>query len=359
VIRPEFVAFVVGVGILGVESLTAHNPITTKVTWTREISSILARRCVSCHQPGGYSSFSLTTFEEARPWAVAIKEVVLAGDMPPWGAAPGIGHFVNDRRLTRHEQELIAAWVDGGAPYSIDARTPAFEASRSGGTTPKTIVIQPTAGGVTIPFAPATIGEPTERVASVTLQLPAGMTLAAWMFEPGLPAIVERADVELGSRWIGTWTPGEARIEFPPDSGIPLDGSAMFTARITYRQPVATSIDHSRLRIWMTKDSRPKGIREVTVVRSWRTPGTLDVVAMRPARDDGEVQVLARFANGAAEALGVLTPPSRGPHPIYRLARPFELPPGARVETTAPVRLLYSAAGTRTVNANVRRRPRR
>jgi hypothetical protein len=342
----------------------AHNPITTKVTWTREISALLERRCVSCHRPGGYAGFSFTTYNDARPWAVAIKEEVLAGSMPPWGAAPGVGHFANDRRLTRHEQELVAAWVDGGAPYSLEARTPAFAAATTATPNsqlppPKGNTLDPLAGSVAIPLAPATITEAIERIASVTLQLPAGMTLTAWTFEPGIASSIERVDLELGSRWLGTWTPGERWMEFPSDTGAPLTTSALFTARIDYRAPTAASVDQSRLRIRMTKDDRPKAVREVTVVRSWRAPGAAELVAMRPARDPGDVQVVARFPDGRAEALGVLTAPDRAPHPTYRLARPLSLPPGARIETTAPVRLLYSAGATRTVKPNVRRRPRR
>jgi hypothetical protein len=361
----------------------AHNPITTKVTWTREISALLERRCVSCHRPGGYAGFSFTTYNDARPWAVAIKEEVLSGSMPPWGAAPGVGHFANDRRLTRHEQELVAAWVDGGAPYSLEARTPAFVTATTTTTpnsqlsTPKGNTLDTVAGSVAIPLAPATITEAIERIASVTLQLPAGMTLTAWTFEPGIASSIERVDLELGSRWLGTWTPGERWMEFPSDTGAPLTTSALFTARIDYRDITGRSgrkiilpdlpelpvndraLDHSRLLIRMTKDDRPKAVREVTVVRSWRTPGAAELLAMRPARDPGDVQVIARFSNGRAEALGVLTAPDRAPHPTYRLARPLLLPPGARIETTAPVRLLYSAGATRTVKPNVRRRPRR
>jgi mono/diheme cytochrome c family protein len=343
-----------------VEPLAAHNPITTKVTWTREISTILERRCVSCHRSGGYAGFALTTYDDARPWAVAIKEVVLAGDMPPWGAAPGIGHFANDRRLTRHEQELVAAWVDGGAPYSLDARTPAFLISTPNSQlpAPRTITVEPPSGGVAIPFAPTMVTQPVERIATVTLQLPAAMSLTAWTFEPGTPFSVDRVDLELGSRWIGTWTPGERLVEFPSDAGAPLTTSALFTARIRYRAPAA-GIDYSRLRIWMSKDVRSKTIREVTVVRSWRAPGAVELIALRPARDEGDVEVLARFTNGRAEAIGAIGAPSQGPHPTYRLARPLSLPAGARVETTAPLRLLYTAGATRTVNPNVRTRPRR
>src|SRR4051812_11822963 len=71
----------------------AHEPITTKLTWTQEISRIFYKRCVSCHREGGASPMSLATYDEARPWAKAIKEEVLERRMPPWGAVRGIGEF--------------------------------------------------------------------------------------------------------------------------------------------------------------------------------------------------------------------------------------------------------------------------
>lgn len=295
---------------------------------------------------------------------MAIKEEVLAGEMPPWGAAPGIGHFANDRRLTRHELELIASWVDGGAPFSpmaavppvvqIALATPAPQPPAGGALTADTL-----SESVVIPLAPAEIIGAMARTASVTLQLPAGMLLTAWTFEPGIPAIVERVDLELGSRWLGTWTPSEPSIEFPDDAGAPLTTSAQFTARVAYRAPAARSIDHSRLRVWMVKEPRKRSVRDVTVLRSWRALAPVEIVALRPAREGDEVQVIARFTGGRTESLAVLAPPSHGPHPTYRLARPLALTAGGQVETTGAVRLLYSDGATRTSKPNVRRRPRR
>jgi hypothetical protein len=95
--------------------LQAHDFYSTKITWSREIARIVAARCLSCHQEGG-KAFSLATFEEARPWAKAIKEEVLYRRMPPWGAVKGFGEFRNDTSLTQEEISLISDWVEGGAP---------------------------------------------------------------------------------------------------------------------------------------------------------------------------------------------------------------------------------------------------
>ncbi len=93
----------------------AHDVITTPITFSREISRLLYSRCVRCHREGG-SAFSLLTYAEARPWAKAIKDEVLERRMPPWGAVKGFGEFRNDQGLTQEQLELVAEWVEGGAP---------------------------------------------------------------------------------------------------------------------------------------------------------------------------------------------------------------------------------------------------
>jgi hypothetical protein len=94
----------------------AHDRITTRVTWDREIAPIFDARCLGCHRPGGKSTIPLTNYQQARPWAVAIKEEVLTRRMPKWNAARGYGDFANDPSLSPFEIALVTAWVDGGAP---------------------------------------------------------------------------------------------------------------------------------------------------------------------------------------------------------------------------------------------------
>ena len=95
--------------------VAAHDAITTKVTWTRELSRLMFNRCTSCHREGG-SSFALTTYDEARPWAKAIKEETQSRRMPPFGAAKGFGEVRDDQGLTIEQIQLISDWVEGGAP---------------------------------------------------------------------------------------------------------------------------------------------------------------------------------------------------------------------------------------------------
>src|SRR5260221_5325344 len=84
--------------------------------FTKDVAPVLQARCQECHRPGEAAPFSLLTYEQARPWAKAIKAAVLQGKMPPWFADPHYGKFSNDRSLLKSEIDTLVAWVDAGAP---------------------------------------------------------------------------------------------------------------------------------------------------------------------------------------------------------------------------------------------------
>jgi hypothetical protein len=124
-------------------SAGGHDIITTSITWDHEISRIVFARCAGCHRAGG-NAFSLLTYSEARPWAVAIKEEVEERRMPPWGAVKGFGDFRNDEALTPEQVELIVSWASGGAPEGDAKDLPA---------PPKPVAVAPARrprGGITV-----------------------------------------------------------------------------------------------------------------------------------------------------------------------------------------------------------------
>lgn len=109
---------------LSVGALQAHDIITTKITWSKEVSRLVYKRCSMCHRDGG-AAFSLMTYADARPWAKAIKEEVLERRMPPWQAVKGFGEFRDDRGLTQEDLEVVSNWVEGGAPEGEPKYLPA------------------------------------------------------------------------------------------------------------------------------------------------------------------------------------------------------------------------------------------
>jgi len=88
------------------------------ITFTKDIAPIFQEKCEACHRPDSIAPMSLLTYEEARPWAKAIRERVITRQMPPWhlDKTVGIQKFKNDRSLSDSQIDTIVKWVDAGAP---------------------------------------------------------------------------------------------------------------------------------------------------------------------------------------------------------------------------------------------------
>src|SRR4249920_3689635 len=91
---------------------------TAAVTFSKDVAPIFQAKCQDCHRPGSMAPMSLITFEEARPWARAIRERVSTRQMPPWhiDRSVGVQKFKNDMSLSDEQIATIVKWVDSGAP---------------------------------------------------------------------------------------------------------------------------------------------------------------------------------------------------------------------------------------------------
>jgi hypothetical protein len=88
------------------------------VTFTKDVAPIFRAKCESCHRKDSIAPMSLSTYEEARPWARSIRDRVATRQMPPWHVDKNVGiqKFSNDRSLTDRELETVVSWVNAGAP---------------------------------------------------------------------------------------------------------------------------------------------------------------------------------------------------------------------------------------------------
>lgn len=85
-------------------------------TFYKDVAPILQAHCNDCHRPGQIAPMSLLTYDQARPWAAAIKEAVVLRKMPPWPADAPAGHFSNDWSLSASQIDVIRRWADAKAP---------------------------------------------------------------------------------------------------------------------------------------------------------------------------------------------------------------------------------------------------
>lgn len=95
--------------------INAYSKNDGNITFTRDIAPIFYRNCDECHKPNDIAPMSLISYKDARPWARAIRNMVVTKQMPPWGADSSPGQFANDRRLSQTDVDTIKAWVDQGA----------------------------------------------------------------------------------------------------------------------------------------------------------------------------------------------------------------------------------------------------
>ncbi len=158
----------------------------------------------------------LATYEQARPWAKAIRDEVLARRMPKWHAARGYGDFANDPSLSPFEIGLIAAWADGGAPRNTPGKVPA-------GTDPTRSAVSPGARGMASPPASREVALPcgdqpvTGRLLAVRPRLADGGSARIAAFLPDgrreIVAWIRDYDTEFP---VAYWL--RRPIDFPPGS---------------------------------------------------------------------------------------------------------------------------------------------
>src|SRR5690348_15669059 len=110
-------------------------------TFAKDVAPIVQQNCQICHRPGEAAPFSLLTYEQARPWAKAIKSAVVTKKMPPWFADPQFGKFSNDASLSRSDINTLVAWADAGAPLGDPNDMPTPRQFVEGWTIPKPDIV--------------------------------------------------------------------------------------------------------------------------------------------------------------------------------------------------------------------------
>ena len=95
-----------------------------RLTFTRDVAPLLFKHCSACHRPGQAAPFSLLTYEDVRPRARRIAEVIRSRAMPPWKPEPGHGRFQGERRMADAEIAAVQGWVAQGMMRGSPADLP-------------------------------------------------------------------------------------------------------------------------------------------------------------------------------------------------------------------------------------------
>jgi len=279
----------------------------------------------------------LTTYDETRPWARAIKEQVLTRRMPKWHAARGFGAFANDPTLTPFEIALLVSWIDGGMPRDTRALAVSSPA--------------PILAAVSAPppqltrsrtWAPAGVVMPIVLPAGVAeLIRPIGRRwLTGWDFQPGDPLITSATLSLADGTPIGNWVAGDRALVLPADSGIRLSGRL----RVALHRRARADYEHDYV-------ERPSVLRLATVItapeyRMWTVEGACASIAGTPAAQalavrpaltaGGSVQIALDRLGAASALLGWFRGFDPAFNRTYWFQRPLDFGPDARLSSDGP-----------------------
>lgn len=215
-------------------------------TFYADALPVFEKNCVACHQPegpdvGGISApMSLLDFNQAKIWAPLIKNALITGYMPPWGAHERHrGEFKGERYIGEQEKELLIAWIDGGALEG----NPADAAKASN-------VAQ--AGGTVLPDSGWWIGDP-DLVVQFDRPLYVPDEVEDW--QPTIempvpegahtePRWVSKAELDPGGPWVhhivsshmGVGVPGRGPFTYPEGWGVLMPEDPFITVNMHYHK---------------------------------------------------------------------------------------------------------------------------
>jgi peroxiredoxin len=224
----------------------------TKVTYARQISRILQRRCEECHRAGEVAPFALQSYDDAVEHSAMMKEVVLQRRMPPWHADPRYGHFSNDRRMEQEEIDQLLAWIDAGTPLGDKQELPAPQHWTTGWQIDKPDYVFELPKEVKVPAT----GTVEYRYYSVKTNLKEDIWIQAAEARPGNPAVVHHIIVFCrnpkeddddgegfgGGQHVCGTAPGDPPLVLPPGVArrIPAGAELIFQMHYTPNGKAAT-----------------------------------------------------------------------------------------------------------------------
>ena len=280
----------------------------------------------------------LTTSEEVRPWARAIREQVLTRRMPKWHAARGYGAFLNDPTLTPYEQAVFVAWIDAGMPEGAPRGAAASRAATGFGRDPD----DPGAIRVVVP-ARADVG----RTAGSR-----DVWITGWAFAPGDP-LITAAVVSVDGVPVAAWVAGDRPTRLP--AGLGFRGGARI--RVDVRRRAAAALERpfvarqSVLTLLAASGTRlRRAWTEQVACGAPRSGPPADLLAVRPLLDRAEARLSLSRPGAPAAILGWF----REFDPLYPrtywLVRPIEMGPETRLAADGPCRVELTLAPAATAH---------
>ena len=331
-------------------------------TFTKDVAPIFNKSCVECHRPTMFAPMSLTTFDEARPWARSIKQRVVSGAMPPWGADTPHGMFKNDPRLTATEIETISAWVDAGAPKGDDKDLPPAPTFADGWSIGKPDAIFtmdeefkiPATGTIPYKYFKAPTGLTEDKWIQAIEIHPSARAQVHHVLAYTQPAgTVPKPGGELGPDNIGGVTPNKPGLVFEPGVARLLKGNSDIVMQIHYTANGKEGKDRTTIGVIFAKQPPTKlAAGGMAINPRFVIPagdGNAEVRAITPLNRDTlitsytphmhvrgkDMTYIAHYPDGTDETLLSVPRYDFNWQISYELAKPKLLPKGTKLEVIA------------------------
>jgi Copper type II ascorbate-dependent monooxygenase, N-terminal domain/Secretion system C-terminal sorting domain/Copper type II ascorbate-dependent monooxygenase, C-terminal domain len=240
-------------------------------TWSDDVACIVYSHCAPCHHEGGPGHFNLTSYVDGYWWRNEMRDATQARFMPPWPPDPNYRSLAHERVLTQTEIDIIAAWVDGGAPEGDpqNAPVPPVFVSNAEITAPDISAIMQ---DYTIPASTADnyrcfvlpINNPTDRYITGLEVLPGNTEMVhhvlVFQDATGEAQALDDASIEPGyesfggigvddAKLIGIWAPGASAYFTPTGMGLKLLANANIVIQVHYPATSTVEVDSTRINI--------------------------------------------------------------------------------------------------------------
>ena len=342
-------AVCLGVGLLWPREAFPHRPVTTLLRFNQDIAPILNARCAQCHAANGMA-MPLQTWDETRPWAIAIKEEILARHMPPWPAQRGYGAFANDGALTPRELEFLITWIDGGAPVGDGEPVPYVDHRAHW-----------------MLGEPARIAKPAPNVRPASDgRSPASNGWTRVILDPGLAgdtfvrgfdfktddALLRAAffTVMESGQFLGGWTPWSTSMQLPKGAAIKLPARSRIAADLLHGPATPRSNARVELGLYVA-DGPVRAVTDIVIKpdvsrlrertgRVWteqRLPVDRNLLGVRVQMSPGgrSIELRARRPDGWTEPLLWIRSFSQEWQSAYVFRRAIPLPAGSVIQAAA------------------------
>jgi len=337
------VLVVVTVAVIAFTRVEADDPVSTSVTFNKEVIRIIRRQCEPCHAPGGLA-MSLSDYRDARAWGRAIREELVEHRMPPALIARGYGRYETDPSLNTREMATFLTWLDGGMPRGNDADLPPAASVAEDAAS--------TDGGIRLDLPQQIIPAREEvvvRRVTIDASSAAGRAIGRVQFRPGDRRVLRGAMVFAsrgdGVQWLGGWLPWQHAVVPPSQYVFAIPNITTLVVDLYYRGANVAVTDRSAVELSLAPESVKGRIEDVVVDAepektgasrlrggvTLKQPTSVWAIQTSPDRAVKSMELRAERPDRSVEVL-MWIPHARADWPVALVMRePLSVPAGSRM----------------------------